>query len=85
MSDDAKLVDIDDLDHYVILGVNKKTGEDVIAVSPGILVPQLAKLNGALQMDLTIRQMMVAMEQYRLDMAKRAQKQSPIIQPGKPS
>lgn len=74
---DASVLDLEDLDHYLVLGVRKDTGEPVVLASPNINVPKMGALLGRAQADFQLQLVQAGMHAY-MQYAAKAQKSSII-------
>ena len=86
MTDNEKLdtgvLDLEDLEHYVVLGVRKGTREAIVLASPKITAPEMGALLGRAQTNLNLQVAQAGMHAYVQHMQAHLKGSSPIIVPG---
>ena len=69
---EAQVVDLDNLSGYLVVGLNKETGEPIVASSPGLTIPDMGMLVGRLVADMLVH--ISGAGAYNAIQAARAQK-----------
>jgi hypothetical protein len=78
MSDEAKSVNLEDLSMYLVIGIDRETGQSIMAASQGMTLPDMGMLLGRANVDLDMHVAAAG----SLDAARHAQAgQSQILRP----